>query len=50
VTAPGQPTEQGKSEGRGEGERATPRQRILAAISLAAVSVVSRQRRYRAVL
>ena len=42
VTAPGQPTEQG--------EGATPSRRILAVISVAAVSVVSRLRRYTAVL
>src|ERR1700730_14592012 len=42
VTVPGQPTEEGKG--------ATPRRRILAAISVAAISVVSRLRRYSAVL
>ena len=42
MTAPGQPIEEGKG--------ATPRRRILAAISVAAVLVVSRLRRYSAVL
>jgi hypothetical protein len=50
VTAPGQPTEEGQSEGKGEGKRATPRRRILATISLTAISLVSRLRRYSAVL
>ena len=50
MTAPGQPTEEGKSEDKGEGKRAASRRRILAAISVAATSVVSRLRRYSAVL